>query len=145
LTFTIKVLVQNVRRLLFAVLVLGMLGTGSELLLLNHLENWTQLIPIGLLACAVLALAWLVVRPGSAPMMLFQGTMALFVAAGVIGIVLHYQGARAFQLEVNPSLNGSALFWKTVRAKAPPALAPASMIGLGLIGFAYTQSVRREE
>jgi hypothetical protein len=28
-----------------------------------------------------------------------------------------------------------------VRAKAPPALAPASMIGLGLIGFAYTQSL----
>jgi hypothetical protein len=71
--------------------------------------------------------------------------MALCVAAGVIGIVFHYQGAQAFQLEVNPSLDGSALFWKTVRAKAPPALAPASMVGLGLIGFAYTQLVRGEE
>jgi hypothetical protein len=137
--------VLTVRRLLFAVLLLGMLGTGSELLLLNHVESWTQLIPLALLAAALLTLSWLAGRPGPLPAMLFQLTMVLFVAAGFIGMVLHYQGAQAFQLEVDPSLNGGALFWKTIRAKAPPALAPASMIGLGLIGFAYTQTVRREE
>ncbi len=121
-----------------------MLGTGSELLLLNHVESWEQLVPVALLAAALLTLAWLAARQGPLPAMLFQVAMALFVAIGLIGIVLHYAGARAFQLEVDPSLTGSALFWKTVRAKAPPALAPASMIGLGLIGFAYTQIVRRE-
>jgi hypothetical protein len=29
------------------------------------------------------------------------------------------------------------LFWEVVRAKAPPAMAPAAMAHLGLIGLAY--------
>lgn len=136
---------QTPRRLLLAVLVLGMTGTGLELLLLSHIESWTQQIPLALLAAALLTLVILVTRRGPLPTMIFQVIMALFVAAGLFGVVLHYRGAEAFQLEVDPTLKGSALFWKTVRAKAPPALAPASMIGLGLIGFAYTQIVRREE
>ena len=138
-------LVQTARRLLLAVLTLGMLGTGSELLLLNHIESWTQQIPLALLAAALLALVWMVAGRGPLASTIFQVIMTLFVAAGLFGVVLHYRGAEAFQLEVDPSLRGGALFWKTVRAKAPPALAPASMIGLGLIGFAYTQIVRREE
>ena len=121
------------------------LGTPSELLLLNHLESWTQWIPVVLLAVALVLFVWLVVRYGALPHILFQATMAFFVAAGVIGIALHYNGAREFQLEVAPTLSGTALFWKTVKAKAPPALAPASMIGLGLIGFAYTFTLKREQ
>ncbi len=122
-----------------------MIGTGSELLLLNHLESWAQIVPIALLACAMIVLVWLgaAARPLAAS--LFQFVMALFVAAGLLGMVLHYRGAEEFQREVDPTLGGRALFWKTVRAKAPPALAPASMIGLGLVGFAYVQSIRREE
>lgn len=122
-----------------------MLGTGAELLLLNHVESLAQLIPLVLLAAALLTLVWLAAGRGRLPAVTFQATMVMFVAAGVIGLVLHYQGAQAFQLEVDPSLKGIALFWKTVRAKAPPALAPASMIGLGLVGFAYTASIRRTE
>ena len=135
----------NVRRLLFAVLSLGMIGTGTELLLLDHVESWTQLVPIALLAVALIALLWVAAAAAPAATSLFQLVMALFVAAGLLGLVLHYRGAEAFQREVDPTLKGRALFWKTVRAKAPPALAPASMIGLGLVGFAYTQTVRREE
>jgi hypothetical protein len=133
--------VQNVRNLLFAVLLLGMLGTGSELLLLNHLEDGFQLVPVALLGAGLPVLLWLSASRRRLPTTLFQVTMVMFVAAGLLGLVLHYQGAQAFQLEVDPALKGTALFWKTVRAKAPPALAPASMIGLGLIGFAYTQSL----
>ena len=145
LTFTINGGVQNVRYLLFAVLLLGMIGTGSELLLLNHVESWAQLVPIALLAGALMCLLWLAAAARPAAAALFQFVMALFVAAGLLGMVLHYRGAAEFQREVDPTLRGRALFWKTVRAKAPPALAPASMIGLGLVGFAYTQSIRREE
>ena len=135
----------TVRALLLSVLFAGFLGIGAELLLLNHVEAWTQLIPIVLLSLALVLLGWLAAAPGPAAIMAFQLTMVLFVAAGIIGVVLHYQGAQAFQLEVDPSLKGMALFWKTVRAKAPPALAPGSMIGLGLIGFAYTQCFTTNE
>jgi hypothetical protein len=134
-----------VRRLLLAALVMGIVGTGTELLLINHVEAWAQLIPVVLLALALPALVWQIAAPRETPVQVFQVTMVLFIAAGLIGLVFHYQGARAFQLEVDPSLNGAALFWKTVRAKAPPALAPGSMIGLGIVGLAYAQCVRRVE
>jgi hypothetical protein len=64
--------------------------------------------------------------------------MVLFIVSGLAGFVLHYQGNREFQLEVNPSLDGLELFLKVIRAKAPPALAPGAMIHLGLLGLAYT-------
>jgi hypothetical protein len=136
---------MSLRALLLAALVLSMLGTGSELLLLNHVEGWAQRIPVILLGVALLLLALQVVWPGGIAISLFQVTMALFVAAGVVGVVFHYQGASAFQLEVDPSLEGFDLFWTAVRAKAPPALAPGSLIALGIVGFAYTQCARRME
>ena len=64
--------------------------------------------------------------------------MVLFVAAGFIGIVLHYLGNREFQLEMDPEAAGWPLFWKVVTAKSPPALAPASMVMMGLLGLIYT-------
>jgi len=39
---------------------------------------------------------------------------------------------------MDPSLEGWALFVKVIRAKAPPALAPAAMIQIGLLGLLYT-------
>ncbi len=39
---------------------------------------------------------------------------------------------------MDPALSGSALWWKVLRAKAPPALAPGTMVQLGLIGLAYS-------
>jgi hypothetical protein len=64
--------------------------------------------------------------------------MVLFVVAGALGIYYHYAANVEFQREVDPSLVGTALFWKAMAAKAPPALAPGSMAQLGLIGLAYT-------
>ena len=135
----------TVRWLLLAALVMGIGGTGIELLLINHLEAWPQLIPVVLLALSLLVVAWQTVMPGEVSTQALQVTMVLFMAAGLMGRVFHFQGARACQLEVDPSLTGAALFWKTVRAKAPPALAPGSMIGLGIVGLAYAQCARRTQ
>jgi hypothetical protein len=49
----------------------------------------------------------------------------------------HYIANVEFQREVDPSIGGTALFWKAMGAKTPPALAPGSMLQLGLIGLAY--------
>ena len=126
-----------IRRVLLAILVIGMVGTTIELLLLKHVEEGTQLIPLVLLGLGLLVLAWHAARPGAASLMTVQITMVLFIAAGLIGMVLHYQANVEFQLEMDRSLSGMPLFWKAVAAKAPPALAPGSMAQLGLIGLAY--------
>ena len=64
--------------------------------------------------------------------------MALFILSAAVGIVLHYRANMEFQLDIDPSITAMDLFWKVMRAKAPPALAPAIMAQPGLVGLAYT-------
>ena len=126
------------RRVLLAILLIGMGGSTIELLLLKHVEEATQLIPLILLAVAFVSVLWHAVRPSVASLMTVQILMVLFVAAGLIGMVLHYQANVEFQQEMDRSLSGMPLFWKAMAAKAPPPLAPGSMSQLGLIGLAYS-------
>ena len=126
-----------VRRILLATLVLGLIGTGLELLLLEHCENWRQMIPLGLIATALLVLAWHGVQRGSAPVHVLQVLMLLFVVAGAIGLTLHYSGNAEFELEMYPDRSSMELFRESMMG-ATPALAPGTMIQLALIGLAYT-------
>jgi hypothetical protein len=128
----------TLRRLLLAILLVGIAGMTIELLLLKHDEEATQLIPLVLLGAALAALVWNAVRPSVASLMVVQMTMVMFVAAGLLGMYLHYAANVEFQREMDASLSGMPLFWKVMAAKAPPALAPGSMSQLGLIGLAYT-------
>ena len=57
--------------------------------------------------------------------------------SGMIGLYLHYRGNVEFELEMYPSIRGFELFWKSITG-ATPALAPATMLLLGLIGLAYS-------
>jgi hypothetical protein len=129
-----------IRWILLTVLILGLTGTGLELLLLEHTEDAWQWIPLVLIALTVPVLVWHVAGRAPLSMRAFQTLMLAFVAAGFVGIYFHYQGSVEFRLEANPSLAGSDLFWAAIRSKAPPALAPGTMIELGLIGLAYAYS-----
>lgn len=126
-----------VRRILLVALVLGLAGTGLELLLLEHFEEWRQLIPLWLIAAALLVLLWHAVRRGPLPLQALQVLMLIFALAGVLGLTLHYRGNSAFELEMYPDLSGLELFRRSMMG-ATPALAPGTMIQLALIGLAYT-------
>ena len=126
------------RRILLAILVLGVVGIIAELLLLNHIEHWEQWIPLGLGAATLLLSAAVAIKPTSGTIRLFQSLMVLLIISGAVGIYLHYGATTEFQLEMDPTLSGFALFKKAIVAKAPPALAPGAMTQLGLIGLAYT-------
>ena len=133
------------RRLLLGLLVLGLAGTATDLLLLAHYEDAWQLIPlvlVGFAALAAIAVAGRPVPPVVA-VRLFQATMLLLIVSGAVGMVLHYRANMEFKLEMDPSLSGFALFSSVVRAKAPPALAPATLALLGLLGL--TSVFRRRE
>jgi hypothetical protein len=126
------------RRILLAILMLGVAGIIAELLLLNHVEDATQLIPVGLGAATMVMSAAVAIKPAVATIRLFQLIMLLMIISGAVGVYLHYGATTEFQLEMDPTLKGFALFRKAIVAKAPPALAPGAMIQLGLIGLAYT-------
>jgi hypothetical protein len=120
-----------------ATLVIGLVGTGTELLLISHTEELTQIIPVasiglGLLACALVAL-----RSSRATVQLFRGVMGLFIVAGILGLILHYRGNVEFELEMRPTMSGWELIWNALTG-ATPALAPGSMVLFGLLGVLYT-------
>ena len=125
------------RRVLLAILLLGMAGTTVELLLLAHDEDAWQLIPLALLGLGFVVIAWNTVRRTRLSVTSLQIVMVLFVVSGLLGIYLHYDANAQFQLEMDPELTGGNLLWQALQAKTPPALAPAVMAQLGLIGLAY--------
>ncbi len=129
---------DTARRILLGIFLMGVVGIAAELLLLAHDEDFLQQIPLYLAGIAGVAVGAIVLAPTATTIRVFQLVMAFFVVSGVIGAVLHFQVNMEFQLEMDPSLRGMALFQKAIRAKAPPALAPGAMIQLGLIGLAYT-------
>jgi hypothetical protein len=129
---------STIRKILLAILLLGLLGSGAELLLLNHVDGIAQWVPLLLIVLSLVVLGWHGLEPGRMSTRAIQGTMIAFIAAGFTGFYFHYQGGVEFKLESNPSLRGWALFREAIQSKAPPALAPGVMIQLGLIGFAYT-------
>jgi hypothetical protein len=126
-----------VRRLLLAVLTIGLIGTGAELVAVEHFEDARQIIPLVLIGLALAVVFWNAALPGRASVRAMQAVMAGFIAAGLIGIYLHYMGNLEFQLEIDPSQSRWALFKKVIQAKAPPALAPGSMAQLAFIGLIW--------
>jgi hypothetical protein len=131
---------ELLRRWILGVLVLGLLGTVTELVLLGHYEQPLQFVPLVLIAAAVAVLAWEVRQRDAASRRALQIVMALFVLAGFVGFVAHFVGSAEYQLELNPEMGMWELVEKVLRAKAPPLLAPGMMLQLGLLGLAYVFS-----
>jgi len=127
----------SLRRLLLFLLLVGLVFTGSDLLLLEHYEDRLQLVPLVLIGIGLVTVGAHAVAGGAVSLKVVRMVMVLYLLAGITGLALHYRGSRAFQVEVNPGLEGVELFWRTVKAKTPPALAPAAMLHLGLLGLAY--------
>jgi hypothetical protein len=126
-----------IRRLLIGTLLAGILGTTAELLLLGHFETPFQAVPLVLLPLGAAAVLWQIVAPQSASVRALQAIAALFLAAGLVGIGLHYDGNEAFELEMYPDRSGLDLVQQALGG-ATPVLAPGTMALLGLVAFAYT-------
>lgn len=126
-----------IRAVLAAIFLFGSIGSGFELVLLEHVEGFWQSVPVVLIVVGVAALGVLSTRPGVATVRAFQAAMWLFVASGVVGVVMHYQVNVAFELELNPDAAGWDLLWESLKG-ATPSLAPGTMTLLGTIGLAYT-------
>jgi hypothetical protein len=129
--------VERLRLWVLGVLVLGLIGTVTELILLEHYEQALQFVPLVLIVLAVVVLAWHVLQPGTGSLRAVQIVMALFVLAGFAGALAHFNGSAEYQLELNPDMSNWELLEKIPHAKAPPLLAPGMMLWMGLLGLAY--------
>lgn len=126
-----------VRKAVAAIFICGSLGTATELVLLEHTEGAWQLLPLVLIGVAALMLGGVASLPRMATVRAFQAVMSLFIASGVIGVALHYQGNVEFEQELRPGATGTELVWEALKG-ATPTLAPGTMILLGALGLTYT-------
>ena len=129
--------VVSLRRGVLLIFVLGTIGLGTELLLLDHFEEWRQQVPLVLLALGLILLAARMFYQGAIILRLFRWTMLAFVLGGMVGLWFHLSSNMEFELEMHPTLSGLELLFKALSG-AMPALAPGALVQLGLVGFLYT-------
>jgi hypothetical protein len=132
-----SVVLERLRLWVLGVIVLGLLGTMTELLLLEHDEQALQFVPLVLMVLGAATLAWYAATKDSASLRSLQVVMGLFVLSGFAGMAAHFNGSAEYQLELNSDLSTWELLDKIVHAKAPPLLAPGMMMQMGLLGLAY--------
>lgn len=124
------------RRGLLALLALGCVGALSELVLLEHYEEWQQMIPLSLLATTLVMILWHWSAGTRQSLRALQIVMLLLIIAGTVGVFFHVGGNYEFERELEPDLGGLA-FWIEVVRGAAPTLAPGTLVQFGLIGLLY--------
>ena len=133
-----------VRRRLFLVLLLGVVGMGAELLLLEHWEDPLQWTPIAMLGVALPLTAVAYLGRSAAMLVVHKVLMSGFVLAGLIGVGLHFKGNVEFELEMYPTRGGFELIREALMG-ATPALAPGAMLLLGLLGLVAVSGERADQ
>lgn len=128
---------ESLRRLVLALVLIGIVGLGVELLLLRHAESATQWIPHIALGIGLVSTLAVYFRPGRATLRVFKAMMVIFLITGILGVYLHFRGNVEFALERDSTLTGTKLIWKALRG-ATPALAPGALAQLGLLGLVFS-------
>ena len=128
---------SRLREFVLWLFVAGTAASAVDLVVLGHFEDLKQWVPLVLLPASLLVVAWHRFRPGCAGLRALQGMMVLFIASGVVGLWFHCSGNMAFELEISPTAAGWDLLREALSG-AIPALAPALMAQLGLLGLIYT-------
>jgi hypothetical protein len=129
------------QRLLLAIVLFTAVGTLAELLLLEHIEEFYQLIPVILLGIVIPATVVYWWKPTRGTTNVYRAVMALCLISALAGIFLHYQANVEFVLERHPRFTGWTLM-KEAAMGAMPSLAPGTMAQLALVGLLATVSRR---
>jgi hypothetical protein len=132
-----------VQRALLVILLLGLVGTGVELLLLRHTDGFWQWAPLALIGAALVALAWVALSKSRASLRAFDAIMLVSLASGAAGVWLHFAGNMEWERERAPGLGGMTLV-RLALMGATPTLAPGTMLQLGLVGLLYSYVRRRD-
>ncbi|NND34560.1 MAG: hypothetical protein HKN76_18385 [Saprospiraceae bacterium] len=104
--------------------------------MLGHFEDTWQVTPFVVLGFAAIIGGAELLSKQSLPAISLNALSVVMILSGLAGLILHFLGNRAFELEMYPDLAGWELFWKTLSG-ATPALSPASAAGLGILLWIY--------
>ena len=122
----------TLRTLLLALVLFGSAGLATELVVLEHWEEWQQQLPLALLIAILLGTIAFLVRPGPRGILFLRGVAAATIVSGIVGAVLHWRSNAALEMEIDPSIPAGELFREALGGGVP-TLAPGAMIQLGLL------------
>ncbi len=122
----------------------GTAGIAAELGLLGHYEDAAQWIPLVVLGTGAGSCIWVALRPSRPSVRALQAVMAACALAGLLGVYFHLRANFEFEMEMmletlparaeDASFASLGLLAESLRG-ALPALAPAAMVQLGLLGM----------
>lgn len=122
------------RRLALYLLLFSIVGVLAELYFLEHFEDRPQWIPVVLLGVGVIVGGWVATTASRAAVRALQTLMGLYLISGGLGIFLHLKSNVEFELELHPDVGGMELLMESLSG-AMPALAPGTMVQIGLLGL----------
>src|SRR5687767_9914262 len=105
---------SDLRTVVLALFVIGALGTAVDLVLIGHYEDNWQLAPLVLLGISALVAIGVAMAPEAFPIRVLQGTALAMMAAGAIGLWLHWRANSEFEREMSPELGGFAFVLKAL-------------------------------
>jgi len=108
-------------------------GLILELLLIGHYESFWQFFPFISLGFGLVSLLF-----RSKPLQLVKFFYLLTIFAGVLGVILHLKSNWEFEMEMYPGMLLVELVSKSLTG-ALPALAPGTLIPIGMMGFLLIQ------
>lgn len=127
------------RKFILATFLVTSLGAGFELFLLEHMEDFWQIVPLVLIGISAVMILWMHVGAPDLVEKIFTALMLLSIISGFVGVFLHLKGNIEFEQEMYPAMEGFELMWKSLKG-ATPSLAPGTMMAIGMIGMLYTRS-----
>ncbi len=121
-------------RFLYIIILLSVVGLELELLLIGHVEEFWQILPVIMLPLTLLVLLAheIILKRGMFRVSYFY--MVMMLGTGIFGTFLHYQNNSLFEQEMYPHLSGFKLMKESLTG-AIPVLAPGGMISIGLCGI----------
>jgi hypothetical protein len=130
------------RSVLLGILLFNCAGILAELLLLEHVEGFWQLLPVVLLTGSSISIVWFYFGKNTLSLTILRISMLLFLVCGAIGAGMHFTANMEFELELYPGKQGLELYWESLKG-ALPVLAPGTLVGLGLLGLVSTSSINQ--
>jgi hypothetical protein len=126
----------QLRRFLLSVSAGLCVGTVIELSLTEHTQG-IQLLPFGLCGVGLLAVLWMLLRPGRAAAFSLRAVMGLVALGSLFGVYEHLEHNAGFYLEIQPNAATSEVIWGALSG-ANPLLAPGILALAALLACAAT-------
>ena len=126
------------RRFLVATGAAVYLGGAVELWLVDHVEDWQQLIPFVVIALGLGASGWWWASASAGAVRALRMVGVLAVVSAAVGMGLHLWGNVQFEIEVNGGAGPAELAWGALSG-GNPLLAPGMVALAGVLGAAATR------